>query len=100
MQKYNDLSEVLSAMDEWWGKLPEEIPHTEENEIILSDGLFWCEVNITKFTYPLTQGSDIPMPLINTFNSLVQRIMKFFMAVKECWKEKNHDSQRIDDGID
>ena len=77
MQKYNDLSEVLSAMDEWWGKLPEEIPHTEENEIILSDGLFWCGVNMVRFTYP---------------HSYIQTLMKFFMAVKECWKEKNHDT--------
>ena len=75
MQKYNDLSDVLSAMDAWWGKLPKEILYTEENEIILSDGLFWCGVNMVRFTYP---------------HPYIQTLMKFFMAVKECW-EVNHE---------
>ena len=68
---YNDLDEVLDAMDSWDGKRPEEIPHTKENEIILNDGLFWCGVNMLRFTF---DHSDI------------NKLVSYFLSVKECWK--------------
>lgn len=73
---YNDLDEVLNAMDSWWGKRADEIERTKENETILSDGLFWCGVNMIRFTYP---------------QSHIDRLMSFFLSVKECWKRANNE---------
>ena len=52
--KYNSLDAVISAIKtEWAGNdSPED---TEENRVIVSDGLFWCGVEFARFNYPRSQ---------------------------------------------
>lgn len=48
--KYNSLEEVISAIKtEWAGSDSPE--NTEENRVIVSDGLFWCGVEFARFNY-------------------------------------------------
>lgn len=52
--KYNSLDEVISAIKtEWAGSdSPED---TEENRVIVPDGLYWCGVELARYNYPRSQ---------------------------------------------
>ena len=50
--KYNSLEEVLVAIDECeWDDNPENIEDTEENRQMLEECLFWCGIELMRFTY-------------------------------------------------
>lgn len=52
-KKFNSLEEVIDYFSKEFGEdiLVDDIPYTEENRIAVMDGLFWCGVEMCRFTY-------------------------------------------------
>ena len=52
-KKFNSLEEVIDYFSKEFGEdiLVDDIPDTEENRIAVMDGLFWCGVEMCRFSY-------------------------------------------------
>lgn len=77
--KYGDLDEVIEAARELWADIDtlDDIPDTETNREIVEEGLFWCGVNMVRFTYP---------------NERVIEWFKAFKCLQQKWREQKEET--------
>ena len=81
--KYNSLEKVLDAVGEknWWDSYFEDIEDNEENRQIVEDCLFWCGVELVRFTYSRT---------------FLHELMRTFKDLRESWNRRKDGENHND----